>query len=710
MSSLSNIYINEEKYTSALKKDMTIIQLCSSLGIEIPRFCYHERLSIAGNCRMCLVEVEKAAKPVAACALPVAPNMVIYTNSLLVKKAREGILEFLLINHPLDCPICDQGGECDLQDQAMIFGGDRGRFYELKRAVEDKDCGPLIKTSMNRCIHCTRCVRFSTEIAGVSSLGTLGRGYKTEIGTYIKSFLSSEVSANIVDLCPVGALTLKPEAFNRRSWEIDSIDSIDIFDSIGSNIRIDFKNTNIVRILPRLNENINEEWITDKVRFAYDGLKKQRLLYPSMRYPGNFVTISWERAFNIIKVFFTENILQGGQFIGVLGNLASLNTANVFKQLPQFIGSSNYINETLGQLKINSDLLSDFLFNTRLKDIKYSDVGLLVGANPRLEAPILNIKLRLNFKNKILGVFGHNMNLGFPTQNLGSSLSIFKRILEGRHWFCNFLAKSKKPLIIFGSGFYLRPEFKNFNLVKTHLKQYVPSLTKFWSGYNTLFLSTGELNSLYNGYNSFEFKDNLNTPYFCYLVGVNNSIKFYDSLKKSFVIFQGHHGNKLATNSSILLPSFSFVETNENFLNCEGWNQKTKKILYSMMEARKDVDILKNLYRFLGFWPKFTSVDEIFVKYIINLKFNWAKLNFKNSLLDFNFKLCPKLLNFSTLERKKEWQNYFLTQTLKFNNVNLNSSLTNFYMTDNISRSSLNMALCVRRFNINYSNLKKKKL
>jgi len=321
------IYIDGHKLDAP--RGATILQACSVAGIEIPRFCYHERLSIAGNCRMCLVEVEKSAKPVASCAMPIMENMRILTNTPLVKKAREGVMEFLLVNHPLDCPICDQGGECDLQDQAMVYGSDRGRFQEYKRSVEDKNIGPLVKTIMTRCIHCTRCVRFATEIAGVQDLGTTGRGRDTEIGTYIQKTFNSELSGNVIDLCPVGALTSKPYAFTARSWELKSTESIDVLDSLGSNIRIDVRGSEIMRILPRLHDAVNEEWISDKTRFAYDGLKRQRLDKPLIKENNCFKDITWETALTHIKDKLRN--ISGSTIYGQVGALVDVETMLVFK-------------------------------------------------------------------------------------------------------------------------------------------------------------------------------------------------------------------------------------------------------------------------------------------------------------------------------------------------------------------------------------------
>src|SRR6201982_2699025 len=365
----------------------TILQACEHAGIEVARFCYHERLSIAGNCRMCLVEIEKAPKPIASCAYPVAAGMVVLTKSPKAIKAQKGVMEFLLINHPLDCPICDQGGECDLQDQAMAYGFDRGRFQENKRAVKDKELGPLVKTSMNRCIHCTRCVRFATEIAGVEELGATGRGENMEIGTYVEHALTSELSANIIDLCPVGALTSKPYAFIARPWELRKTESVDVLDAVGSNIRIDARGSQVLRVLPRLNEEINEEGNSDKTRFAVDGLTRRRLDRPYIRREGKLVEVSWSEAFKAISTKF--GALSGDRIAALAGDLVDVEAMLALKELMTALGSKNLDCRQDGA-KLDSASRASYLFNTTIAGIEEADVCLLIGTNPRWEAPLVS--------------------------------------------------------------------------------------------------------------------------------------------------------------------------------------------------------------------------------------------------------------------------------------------------------------------------------
>merc|ERR1719424_781976 len=373
-----------------IESGSSILQACESVGINIPRFCFHERLSVAGNCRMCLVEIEKSPKPVASCAFPTMPNMKIFTNSPMVKKAREGVMEFLLMNHPLDCPICDQGGECDLQDQSMVFGSDRSRYYEDKRGTMDKNLGPLVKTVMTRCIHCTRCVRFSQEVAGVPMLGAVGRGNAMEIGTYVEAALSSEMSGNVVDLCPVGVLTNKPYAFTARSWELRSTPSVDVLDGCGAHIKVDSRVGEVIRILPRLNEAINEEWISDKTRYAVDGLKRQRLDAPMLRINGQLAPVSWADALTAAAdALGGVPAAQVGAFAGPLVEVEALVC---LKELLNSIGSTSTTSTAAGGQ--SADLRASYLLNSTLAGIEAADALLMVGTNPRVEAPLLNSRLR----------------------------------------------------------------------------------------------------------------------------------------------------------------------------------------------------------------------------------------------------------------------------------------------------------------------------
>ncbi len=397
----------------------TILQAAEQAGVEMPRFCYHERLSIAGNCRMCLVEVEKAPpKPIASCGYPVADGMVVHTDSKMVRNARRGVMEFLLINHPLDCPICDQGGECDLQDQAMGYGMDHSRYAENKRAVPDKNLGPLVKTSMNRCIHCTRCIRFITEVAGVPDLGATARGEHMEVGTYVEKALGSELSGNIIDLCPVGALTSKPYAFVARPWELAKVDSIDVLDAVGTNIRIDARGTEVLRILPRINEDVNEEWLGDKSRFAIDGLKRRRLDRPWVRENGKLRAATWNEAFDAIAAKLQP--LAGDRIGAIAGDLCDAESVMALKDLLASLGSTNLDCRQDGA-KLDASRRDFYCFNTSIAGIEEADAILIVGSNPRKEAPVLNARIRKAWlANEMpIGLIGTETDLTYAVTMLG---------------------------------------------------------------------------------------------------------------------------------------------------------------------------------------------------------------------------------------------------------------------------------------------------
>ena len=475
-----------------IEQGTALIQACEKAGATIPRFCYHERLSVAGNCRMCLVEVEKVPKPVASCAWPVAPGMKVYTNTPLVHKAREGVMEFLLSNHPLDCPICDQGGECDLQDQSIRYGSDRGRFreFEGKRAVEDKDFGPLIKTTMTRCIHCTRCVRFANEVAGAEELGTSGRGNDMQIGMYIEKTLDSEMSANIIDLCPVGALTSKPYEFKSRPWELKKTESIDVMDAIGSNIRVDSRGLEVLRVQPRLNEEINEEWISDKTRFACDGLKRQRLTSPMIKVDGEFVPATWREALKRVAQKLQD--VKGSEMSAVAGQMADAESLVALKDLFTRLGSENFHldGKLVGKTPAHGvDIRSNYVMNSRIPGPEEADALLLVGAYPKKEGPILNARIRKSWLHNGLnvGLIGEAAELSYEYDHVGVDASSLDQIIDGKHPFFETLSKSKKPMIIIGSGVVEHADAGRVFSKLGKLAKKVPNLvTKEWNGINVL--------------------------------------------------------------------------------------------------------------------------------------------------------------------------------------------------------------------------------
>jgi NADH dehydrogenase (ubiquinone) Fe-S protein 1 len=475
-----------------IEQGAALIQACEKAGATIPRFCYHERLSVAGNCRMCLVEVEKVPKPVASCAYPIAPGMKVFTESPLVHKAREGVMEFLLSNHPLDCPICDQGGECDLQDQSVRYGSDRGRFREAegKRAVEDKDLGPLVKTTMTRCIHCTRCVRFANEFAGAEEFGTSGRGNDMQIGTYVEKVLNTELSGNIIDLCPVGALTSKPYEFKSRPWELKKTESIDVMDAIGCNIRVDSRGQEVMRILPRVNDEINEEWINDKTRFAYDGLKRQRLTSPMIKLNGRFEPISWKDA--LAKFGQVVRSVKGPEMTAIAGQLADVESMVTLKDFFSRLGSSNFRTEGAGLTSAPAhgvSFRSNYTLNSRITGPEESDTLLLIGTNPRHEGTILNLRIRKSYlhNNLNVGLIGPSVSLTYDYDHIGADAKALDALLSGSHSFGKKLAKAAKPMVVIGSGVVDHPDSAAiFGALPKLVKKFPKLLTAEWNGINVL--------------------------------------------------------------------------------------------------------------------------------------------------------------------------------------------------------------------------------
>ena len=475
----------------------SVLQACEAAGKEIPRFCYHERLSIAGNCRMCLVEIEKAPpKPISSCTYPVADGMVVHTDSPMVRNGRRGVMEFLLINHPLDCPICDQGGECDLQDQAMGYGMDHSRYAENKRAVQDKNLGPLVKTVMTRCIHCTRCIRFITEVAGVPDLGATSRGEHMEVGTYVEKALGSELSGNIIDLCPVGALTSKPYAFVARSWELSKIDSIDVLDAVGTNIRIDARGPEVLRILPRLNEDVNEEWLADKSRFALDGLRRRRLDRPWVRRNGKLEAASWSEAFAAIA----ERLhgVPGDRIGAMAGDLCDAESMLALKDLMVALGSANLDCRQDGA-HLNASRRDFYSFNTSIAGIEDADAILLIGTNPRREAPVLNARIRKRWLhgNIPIGLIGGETDLTYRVQQLGNVPGVLNTLNED---FAGLLRDAKHPMIVLGQAALARPDGAAVLAAAWRLAASVGALTADWHGFNVLHTAAARVGALDLGF------------------------------------------------------------------------------------------------------------------------------------------------------------------------------------------------------------------
>ncbi len=605
---------------------MTVLQACELADVEIPRFCYHERLSIAGNCRMCLVEMEKSNKPIASCAMPAAEGMNIKTNTNLVEKARKGVMEFLLANHPLDCPVCDQGGECDLQDQSLYYGVDKSRFSENKRYVSEKYMGPLIKTQMTRCIHCTRCVRFATEIAGVPEIGAVGRGENMEITTYLEKSMESELSGNVIDLCPVGALTSKPYAFSARPWELKKTESIDVLDAVGSNIRVDTYGWEVKRILPRLNENINEEWISDKTRYSCDGLLKQRLDVPYLKKENKLVKSNWDEVINcLVKKFKDTN---PSLIAGHIGDLVSLETTLAFKRFFEILGSQN-LEFREKNFYINPLDKMNYLLNTSINGIEEADLILLIGSNPRHEATILNARIRKAFKKNKTQIFsiGYPGDLTYDYKTIGNSTQTIKDIIEEKHKFNEILNKSQKPMIIIGesaleleSGGYIFEELKDFLIRKNFINDK-------WNSLNILIQNAStvgclDLDIVKDSFGNNSFFDNLNRRKFkiIYLLGSDN-LKFEKN--DEFVIYQGSHGDRGAEIADVILPSPAYTEENGLYQNLEGRVQECRKASYPAGEAKESWKILNDISKSLEnkkLFNSFNSLREDVLKMIINFK------------------------------------------------------------------------------------------
>ena len=594
---------------------LTVLQACEKAGVEIPRFCYHEKLSIAGNCRMCLVEMEKSPKPVASCAMPAAEGMNIKTNTEFVEKARKGVMEFLLANHPLDCPVCDQGGECDLQDQSMFYGVDKSRFKENKRQVPEKNMGPLIKTQMTRCIHCTRCVRFATEIAGVPEIGAIGRGEDMQITTYLEQSMQSELSANVVDLCPVGALTSKPYVFEARPWELKKTESIDVMDAIGSNIRVDTYGWEVKRILPRINEDINEEWISDKTRHACDGLSNQRLDTPYIKYNGKFEKASWSEVFNIIKSKFKNTDKE--KICGLTGDLVNMETLYIFKEFfNKTLGSQN-IESRDNHTYLNPEKRENYLFNSSINGIEEADFIFLLGSNPRFEATILNARIRKSYlqnKTKIISL-NEMGDLTFPYKSLDGNTETVKKIIEGKHEVSDLIKQAKKPMVIMGQSVL---KSKSSKYIFESIKQFLEENNKLsidWNALNVISENASTVGAfdlgLYkttNGDN--EVLKDLKAHKFeiVYLLGLD-TINF--EKKNEFIIYQGSHGDKGAEMADIILPGATYTEQNGYFTNLEGKLQKAYKASYPPELAKEDWVIINELAESMNHRKLFNDKDEL---------------------------------------------------------------------------------------------------
>ncbi len=584
----------------------TILQACELAGVEVAHFCFHERLAIAGNCRMCLVEVERSPKPVASCAMPVGDGMVVHTNSEKAVKARNGVMEFLLINHPLDCPICDQGGECDLQDQAMAYGFDRGRYEENKRAVQDKNFGPLVETHMTRCIHCTRCIRFLTEIAGVEELGATGRGENMEIGTYIERALGSELSANIIDLCPVGALTSKPYAFMARPWELVKTESVDVLDAVGSNIRIDSRDTQVLRVLPRVNEDINEEWISDKTRYAVDGLRRRRLDRPYLGRRGVRAETDWREALDTVADRLKN--VPGERIAAIAGDLCDVESMFALKELMTGLGATSLDCRQDGA-KLDPGCRAGYLFNTTIAGIEQADACLLIGTNPRWEAPLVNARLR---KRHLRGGFdiaaiGPALELSFPVRMLGEDGDTLRAIQAGEHPWAEKLRAAKNPMLVVGQGALGRADGAQVLAMTRAIADSCGLVREGWNGFNVLHRAAARVGGLDLGFvpgpggrDVAGIVDGCRSGQIevLYLLGADE-IDATD-LGPAFVVYQGHHGDRGAARADAILPGAAYTEKDGIYVNTEGRVQLARRTVFPPGDAREDWKILRALSAAVG--------------------------------------------------------------------------------------------------------------
>ena len=659
---------------------ITVLQACELAGVEIPRFCYHERLSIAGNCRMCLVEMERAPKPIASCAMPVGDGMVIKTNTETVKKARNGVMEFLLINHPLDCPICDQGGECDLQDQAMAYGFDHSRFRENKRSVTDKNLGPLVETHMTRCIHCTRCIRFSTEVAGVEVLGATGRGENMEVGTYVEKAISSELSANIIDLCPVGALTSKPYAFEARPWELTKTESVDVMDAVGSNIRVDSRGREVMRVLPMLNEDVNEEWISDKTRYACDGLARQRLDKPYVKVDGKLQPASWHDAFDAIGGKLRG--LDGARIAAIAGDMCDAEAMTALKGLMTALGSEN-IDCRQDGAKLTAGARAGYMFNTTIAGIEDADACLIVGANPRLEAPIINARLRKRmvaggFK---VGLVGEAVDLTYRYEHLGAGPQTLQEIADGTHAFCEVLKSAERPMIIVGQGALARADGAAVLAAAKSIADATGMIGEDWNGFNVLHTAAARVAGLdlglvpgaagrdVAGILDGAASGEIEVVYLLAADEVDTS-----KLANAFVIYQGHHGDAGAHVADVILPGAAYTEKEGTYVNTEGRVQRGRRAVFPPGDAREDWAILRALSEVLGKTLPYNTLGQVRARMV---------------------EIAPVLDQIDVVT-PSDWTAF--GQAGSMDPAPFATPIGNFYMTDPISRASATMAACTEAF------------
>ena len=659
---------------------LTVLQACEQAGAEIPRFCYHERLSIAGNCRMCLVEMERSPKPIASCAMPAADGMVIRTATETVRKARHGVMEFLLINHPLDCPICDQGGECDLQDQAMAYGAGRSRFFENKRAVADKDFGPLIETHMTRCIHCTRCIRFSTEVAGVEVLGATGRGEHMEVGTYVERTIASELSANIIDLCPVGALTSKPYAFAARPWELVKTESVDVMDAVGSNIRIDSRGRDVMRVLPVLNEDINEEWISDKTRYACDGLARQRLDRPYVRRDGRLVPASWAEAFAAIAERLDR--VPGSRIAAISGDQCDAESMVALGDLMAALGSP-HVDCRQDGARLPASPRAAYLFNTTIAGIEEAGACLLIGTNPRREAALVNARLR---KRSLAGRFpvglvGEAADLTYRCEHLGTGPAVLAAIADGSHPFAAVLDGAERPMLVVGQGALARADGAAVLALARGIAESRGMVGNGWNGFNVLHTAAARVAGLDLGLVPGAGGRDVGAILDGAAAGELDAVYLLAAdeidtakLAGAFVIYQGHHGDAGAHAADVVLPGAAYTEKDGTYVNTEGRAQRGRRAVFPPGEAREDWAILRALSAALGRTLPYDDLAAVRARMA---------------------ELAPPLGAPDRVE-PAPWAPFGSDGSVS--DAPFAVPFANFYMTDPVSRASATMAACTAAF------------
>lgn len=668
----------------------TVLQACEAAGAEVPRFCFHDRLSIAGNCRMCLVEMEKAPKPIASCAFPAGDGMVIHTKSEVARKAQKGTMEFLLINHPLDCPICDQGGECDLQDQAMGYGFHSSRYDENKRAVTDKHMGPLVKTIMTRCIHCTRCVRFSTEIAGVTDMGMLNRGEDAEITTYLEKAIDSELSANVIDLCPVGALTSKPYAFVARPWELKKTETVDVMDAVGSNIRVDARGSEVMRVLPRLHEDVNEEWISDKTRYACDGLKRQRLDRPYVRKDGKLQPASWPEAFAAVAGAMKG--LSGTQMAAIAGDTVDAESMYALKRLMGDFGSAN-IDCRQDGAKIGGGPRAGYLFNTTIAGIEQADAILLIGTNPRWEASLVNARIRKRWLQGpvSIGLIGAPVDLTYDVEHLGAGPKTLAEVADGGHAFAKVLKDAKRPMLIVGMGALARDDGAAVLAAARKIADDTGMLIAAstdeegneipgWNGFNVLHTAASRVAGLDMGFVPGEGGRDVagivegaksGAVKLVYLLGAD---EVDSNFGDAFVVYQGHHGDRGAHGADVILPGAAYTEKDGLYVSTEGRVQMGVSAAFPPGEAREDWKIVRALSEAVGKTLPFTTLDDV------------------------RAALRQDHATFAAIDTIEvaDWGPFGAAGSM--DDAPFAYPVDNFYMTDPISRASKTMAECTEAF------------